>query len=209
MRYTMFVLGGTFKVSPSLHSARALRVRQRLTARMQSRAFCLAAAMENWKDIPGYEGRYQVSDQGCVRSLITDRVLSPNRMNHGYMCVHLYRGGKATRKVRTIHQLVAISFLANPDKHREVNHKNFDRADNRTDNLEWIDRRGNVLHAIANGRRFYPEKKIRGLRLHDDYRVTFSSQLAAEIWVAGKQTGGISHGMKNNRPAYGFVWWWV
>jgi hypothetical protein len=177
---------------------------------MQNRAFLFEAHMkEVWKAIPGYERRYEVSDQGRVKSFLTGRALSPNLMSHGYTCVHLYLGGKATRKVRTIHQLVACSFLANPNNYREVNHKNFDRADNRMDNLEWIDRRGNVLHAIANGRRLKPEKRICGLRLRDDYRLTFDSQLAAEIYVVGKQTGGISHGMKNNRPAYGFIWWWL
>ena len=205
----MPVLGGTFKVSPVLHSARTLRVRQRPRARMQSRAFYLAATMENWRDIPGYEGRYQVSDQGRVFSVRANIYLKPNIMNHGYVCVHLYSGGKQSRVVKTIHQLVALMFIPNPHNCREVNHKNFVRHDNSIENLEWMTRSENVRHAVLAGRRFYPEKCVRGINLRNKNIVTFESQIAAEKAIRGEQTGGISGAMKRGRPAYGYVWWFV
>jgi len=208
MRYNTSVLGGTFKVSPSLHSARTLRVRQHLTVRMQSRAFLLVY-MENWKPIPGYEGRYEVSDIGRVLSNRTNRFLKPNIMNHGYACVHLYSGGRQSRVVKTIHQLVALAFIPNPHNCREVNHKNFLKRDNRVDNLEWVTRKENVAHAIAAGRRVRPEKRVRGIDLRSKEIVTFESQIAAEMALRGKQTGGISGAMKRGRPAYGYVWWFV
>jgi len=175
---------------------------------MQSRAFLLAC-MEIWKPIPGYEGQYDVSNIGRVLSVRTNKPLKPNIMNHGYACVHLYSGGKHTRVVKTIHQLVAQVFIPNPAACREVNHKNFLRRDNRIENLEWVTRKENVAHAIAAGRRVRPEKRVRGINLRTKEIVTFESQIAAERALRGKQTGGISGAMKRGRPAYGYVWWFV
>jgi hypothetical protein len=162
---------------------------------------------ETWKVIPGYEGRYDVSDQGRVWSRTTHSALKPNRMTHGYLCVHLYKGGKRTRKVCTIHQLVAKAFLQNPKCYIEVNHKNFIRTDNRIDNLEWVSRKENVQHALAAGRRVKPEKKVKGISIATGLVYSFNSLIEAEIALRGKQTGGISHALAENRPAYGCVWW--
>jgi hypothetical protein len=175
---------------------------------MQNRAFSLAY-METWKAIPGYEGLYEVSDAGRVLSKRTNRPLKPNIMNHGYACVHLYSGGKQTRTVKTIHQLVAQAFIPNPHGYREVNHKNFLRRDNRVDNLEWVTRKENVAHALAAGRRVRPEKRVMGINLQTKTTVRFESQIAAEIALRGKQTGGISGAMKRGKPAYGYVWWFA
>lgn len=164
---------------------------------------------ENWKDVPGYEGLYEVSDIGRVLSKRTNQPLKPNIMNHGYACVHLYSGGKQTRVVKTIHQLVAQAFIPNPQGHREVNHKNFLKRDNRVDNLEWVSRKENVQHALAAGRRVKPEKRVMGINLRTKTTVCFESQIAAEIALRGKQTGGISGAMKRGKPAYGYVWWFA
>ena len=164
---------------------------------------------EIWKPVPGYEGRYEVSNMGRVLSKHTNRFLKPNIMVHGYVCVHLYSGGKQTRAVKTVHQLVAQTFIPNPQNHREVNHKNFLRRDNHVENLEWVTRKENVQHALVAGRRVYPEKCVRGINLRSTEIVTFESQIAAEIALRGKQTGGISGAMKRGRPAYGYVWWYV
>ena len=164
---------------------------------------------ESWKDVPGYEGLYEVSDIGRVLSKRTNRPLKPNIMKHGYACVHLYSGGKQTRVVKTIHQLVAQAFIPNPQGHREVNHKNFLKRDNRVDNLEWVSRKENVQHALAAGRRVKPEKRVMGINLRTKTTVCFESQIAAEITLRGKQTGGISGAMKRGKPAYGYVWWFA
>ena len=165
MRYTMFVLGGTFKVSPSLHSARALRVRQRLPARMQSRAFCLAATMENWKDIPGYEGRYQVSDQGRVRSLDAlilcsgpvkgayysfkkGRTLRPGPSNFGHLSVVLGRNN-----TQFVHKLVLLAFVGPAPHKNECRHLNSVPTDNRLENLRWGTRSENNNDAVKHGTR--------------------------------------------------------
>ena len=165
--------------------------------------------IEIWKAIPGYEGLYEVSDQGRVLSKRTNRFLKPNIMTHGYVCVHLYSGGKQTRAVKTIHKLVAQAFVTNPHNCCEVNHKNFLRRDNRAENLEWVTRKENVAHALAAGRRVKPEKRVMGINLRTKETVRFESQIAAEIALRGKQTGGISGAMKRGKPAYGYVWWFA
>ena len=164
---------------------------------------------ELWKPVPGYEKLYEVSDNGRVVSKRTGKLLAPNMMNHGYVCVHLYSGGKRTRTVKTIHQLVAQTFIPNPRNCQEVNHKNFLRQDNRAENLEWVTRKENVRHALAAGRRVKPEKRVMGFNLRNKEIVAFGSQIDAEIALRGKQTGGISGAMKRGRPAYGYVWWYV
>lgn len=162
---------------------------------------------EIWVPIEGYEGRYAVNQYGEVWSCKANKFLTPNKMTHGYLCVHLYRGGKSTRKVRTIHQLVAEAFLGNPHGYAEVNHKDFNRANNNLKNLEWVSRKENVQHALAAGRRVRPEKKVKGISLASGLVYTFESLIAAEVAMRGKQTGRISQALKNNRPAYGCVWW--
>ena len=171
MRYNMSVLGGTFKVSPSLHSARTLRVRQRLPARMQSRAFCLVANMENWKDIPGYEGRYQVSDQGRVRSLdrysarhsadnrktylVRGKILAQYATPSGHMTVHV------SRKWCYVHRIALLTFVCAPEQYAphtrvEGRHLDGNPADNNLQNLAW----GTVKENRADRRRLGEKSKL-------------------------------------------------
>lgn len=113
---------------------------------------------EIWKDVPGYEGFYQVSNKGRVRSLDRIRrngknsfqkqkgiIISLGRSS-GYPSTSLYKNNKA--KAIKVHQLVAIAFLDHkPCKYDlVVNHKDFDRTNNNVDNLEIVTTRGNNSH---------------------------------------------------------------
>lgn len=116
---------------------------------------------EQWKPVPGYEGIYEISDMGRLRSLERDVVKSdvvqhrrlrmkkqwPN--DDGYMCVKLSRDGHNDNV--GVHRLVAAAFIPNPQRLPEVNHKDGDRVNNRVDNLEWVTHAGNVADAIARG----------------------------------------------------------
>jgi hypothetical protein len=124
--------------------------------RMQNRAFSLAP-MEIWKAIPGYEGQYEVSDQGRVKSYRRDhegRFLRPGRMPGGHLSVALGRGNS-----QCVHKLVLLAFVGPaPDKH-ECCHNNGNPADNRLENLRWGTRRENILDAVRHGTWMTPERK--------------------------------------------------
>lgn len=96
--------------------------------------------IEIWKDIHGYEGEYQVSNTGQVRSLNylhTGEVkpLKQNTDGNGYKVVTLYKNGK--KKTCRVHRLVAIVFLPNPNNLPMVNHKDEHPSNNNVNNLEW------------------------------------------------------------------------
>lgn len=120
---------------------------------------------EEWRDIPGFEGFYQASNTGRIRSL--DRIVT--RMRRGFEQKYFKAGIvlKSTptkrgyfrvlicidpiRIHKTVHQLVALTFIPNPNNLKELNHKNGVKADNQPENLEWCTRRHNIQHAFDTG----------------------------------------------------------
>lgn len=123
--------------------------------------------IEEWRAIPGFSGRYEVSNQGRVRSLAElrrythgrtgaemfrqtkTRVLAQNRTREGYMLVQLFDG--ETRKAETAHRLVAFAFCPGFFEGADVNHKDGDKTNNVWANLEWVTRTANHLHAVDLG----------------------------------------------------------
>lgn len=117
---------------------------------------------EVWKDIKGYEGYYQVSNLGNVKSLGRTfirkdgmrysrfpRIMSPVfQKTHPYLTIQL----KINKKYKgfLIHRLVAEAFVPNPDKKSEVNHIDGNQKNNKSNNLEWCSRSENQIHAIKN-----------------------------------------------------------
>lgn len=106
---------------------------------------------EVWKDIDGYEGLYQVSSYGRVRSLHrkgTDgRIISPSYSSSGYLQIHLCKNG--IQKTYQIHRIVAAHFLENENNLPEVNHKDEVKTNNRAENLEYCTRIYNVRYGTA------------------------------------------------------------
>ena len=105
---------------------------------------------EEWRDIKGYEGKYQVSNLGRVKSLGNnkskkEKILDPKSNMYGYKEVRLSKEGK--RKPYKVHRLVAIYFIPNPNNYKEVNHKDENKQNNRIDNLEWCSRLYNVRYS--------------------------------------------------------------
>ncbi len=114
---------------------------------------------EIWKDINGYEGLYQISNLGRVKSLKDNRgnyrekILSLKPSEDGYKRIHLFKNKE--KECFYIHRLVAEAFIPNPDNLPEVNHKIDDfehRSDNRVENLEWCTHDYNVNYGDRNKR---------------------------------------------------------
>jgi len=107
---------------------------------------------EVWKPIPDYEGLYEVSNLGRVRSLFRyKKILKPSPITNGYLTVELWKGKK--RKRIGIHRLVAMFFCENSNNKPFVNHLDETRTNNRADNLEWVTHVENCNYGTAIARR--------------------------------------------------------
>lgn len=166
--------------------------------------------MENWRPIPGFEGRYEVSDIGRVRSLVSQKLLKPQKARNGYLLVSLGR----SHKHMLVHRLVALAFLPRIEGREEINHRNRNKQDNRATNLEWVDRHMNMSHAHAEGSFDHDmwRKKVICVEAHQ----CFGSSYEAAEWVNETQkqfSGNVNHMASNirtavrlNRRAYGYRW---
>ena len=118
--------------------------------------------MEIWKPIKDYEGIYEISNLGRVKSLIRlkkgaknitylikEKILKQNFDKDGYCIINLYKNSKL--KTFKIHRLVAECFIKNIDNKKQVNHINGIKHDNRLENLEWCTTSENVIHALRTG----------------------------------------------------------
>lgn len=109
--------------------------------------------MEVWKDVKGYEGHYQVSNLGRVKSLKNNRELIMTNVNStfGYLRVKLSKDGKM--KGFPVHRLVGLNFLDLINGKNEINHIDGDKKNNCLTNLEWCNRSENMRHADKTGLR--------------------------------------------------------
>lgn len=108
-----------------------------------------------WKPVVGYEGLYEVSNTGLVRSLnkLKGRILTPIKRKNGYLNICLYKNCKQVTKL--VHRMVAEAFIPNPDNLEMVNHKDEDRTNNHVDNLEWCTRAYNQVYSMN----LHPERR--------------------------------------------------
>lgn len=102
---------------------------------------------EQWKQIEGYEGRYEVSDLGRVRNALGNIIRAFTR-GGGYRAVHLCKDGE--KRKYSVHRLVARAFVGDPTG-REINHKDGHKWNNIATNIEICDRSHNMRHAYRNG----------------------------------------------------------
>ena len=113
---------------------------------------------EEWRDVVGYEGSYQVSNCGRVRSL--DRIDNAGKKRkgrmkrtpvngRGYAMVSL--SNQESKKTKRLHRLVAEAFLPNPRNHPQINHIDGNPLNNAVENLEWCDAKYNQQHAVRTG----------------------------------------------------------
>lgn len=141
--------------------------------------------IEIFKDIPGFEGYYQASDQGRMKSVERkgrrkERILKPGIDSYGYLYVYLYKNGK--RKTLKVHRLILLTFEGPSDL--QTNHKNCIKTDNRLENLEYVTNLENMTHARKNGLFKNIQKQVSQLNLLGDHIRSFVSMHEAD-----RQTG--------------------
>ena len=172
---------------------------------------------EVWRDVKGYEGLYQVSNMGRVKSLgrkdrfgrvIKERILEPAVTHNGYLRVGLHVDGK--RKMLRVHRLVCEAFHENPDNKSEVNHVNENKTDNRACNLEWSTRRENINHGSRNERVAKAQSKPVGQYTHDGDLVKVWPSVIEAQRQTGFSKGHISLAANGKyKQAYGYIWKYI
>lgn len=178
---------------------------------------------EIWKDIKGFEGLYQISNLGKVKSLskykkhsynsiafLKEKILKPLDIN-GYQRVILRKDNKSFNKF--IHQLVAEMFIDNPKNYKEVNHKDENKTNNRVDNLEWCSHKYNINYGTGNQRRSKTEigtkkgtKKIYQFDLKNNLLKIWDSQLQIkkELGIPQSNISNCCNGKR--KSTYGYKW---
>lgn len=137
---------------------------------------------EIWKDVVGYEGSYQISNLGRLKSTFNGRgtrLLRNQITNSGYYSHLLYKDSKC--KIKLIHRLVAEAFIPNPLNLPEVNHKDENKLNNNVDNLEWCDHTYNVNYGTANQRmRKTKGKRVSQFTLDGEFVAQYDSIIGVE-----------------------------
>lgn len=164
---------------------------------------------EEWKPVVGYDGLYQVSNMGRVKSLSNEfsrkeKILRQGKNKYGYLVVNLCKEGK--RKNFTVHRLVGNAFLENPSNLLMINHKDEDKTNNCVDNLEWCtnsynQKYGNCPKKIAEklSKQVYQYTK--------DYELVAIWQSTAEAGRNGFNFGHIAACCNGNRKSHrGYIW---
>ena len=115
---------------------------------------------EIWKDVKDYEGLYQVSNKGKIKSLrrkttfvykrggqhtISEKYIKLFKNKYGYLKCYLYKSGK--REIFQLHRIVAEAFIPNPDNLPQVNHKDENKSNNNINNLEWCTNKYNAEYS--------------------------------------------------------------
>lgn len=158
---------------------------------------------EEFRDIEGYEGLYQVSSYGRVYSLINKRFLKSQKIKTGYLQVDLWKNRK--RKKYYVHRLVAQAFLENQLNLSDVNHINEVKTDNRLCNLEWMSHKENINYGTRTEKR---SKKVLQMTKNGEFVAEFPSTMEASRQTRINQ-GDISrccNGNNNYSHAGGYVW---
>lgn len=120
--------------------------------------------MEEWRDVIGYEGIYQVSNLGRIkrlahwknqtikqspekytRRMLPEKIMSTNQKSGRYIGISLSKNKQA--KTMSVHRIVAMAFIPNPHGYPEINHIDCNSKNNRVENLEWCDHKHNINHA--------------------------------------------------------------
>lgn len=165
-------------------------------------------ANEEWRPVPGYEGLYEVSSHGRVKSHHIhghreEKILSPGNVG-GYLNVVLCRD--KNKKYVGVHRLVAMAFIDNPNNYRLINHKDENPSNNHVENLEWCTNEYNLNYGFAIKRRSISKSKpIMQISMSGEFLKMWTS--GEEAKRCGYSKGDICMCCRGKMPSYrGFIW---
>lgn len=171
---------------------------------------------EIWKDIKGYEGLYQISNFGRVKSLPKmagksprkEQILKNNLDRYGYYFVALSKYGVRNNKL--IHRLVAEAFINNPNNYLQINHKDENKLNNCVNNLEWCTTKYNINYGNRTKKVIKKlSKKVSQYNSNGKYIKTYNSISEASRKCNISQ-GSICSCCKNKlKQSHGFIWKYV
>ena len=172
---------------------------------------------EEWKDIKDYEGLYQVSNLGNVRSLdryvnyknikerlIKGKEIKPVDAGNGYMRVTLSNKNKT--RIYSIHRLVAEAFIPNPENKPEINHKKGRKNDNRASELEWCTHKENMEHACETGLKQSKGKTILQYDLQGNFVKEWDSLTEAGKYTKTNKSHICQVCKKQRNKAGNYIW---
>ena len=165
---------------------------------------------EIWKPIAGYEGLYEVSDLGRVRSFHKceeGRILKTSKNNNGYLRVALSKHGNT--RFYAVHRLVAEAFLFKPEGKDTVNHIDFDITNNQIENLQWCTQKENIAYS-AKHRRFENaganNKPVIQTEIHGKFENRFKSICEAARMTCIRQSSISACCNGRCKTAGGYLW---
>ena len=156
------------------------------------------------KDIPGYEGLYQISEDGTIINRLSGNVLRGNINSHGYIAVSLYKNGM--RKTHKLHRLLAIAFIPNPNDYECVNHIDGNKLNNSLRNLEWCTKGQNNRHAREKLSLNFSEKPIVQLTLDGKVVAVWVNANAAATFLRGNAVCISNCCRGTAQSAYDYKW---
>ena len=166
--------------------------------------------MEEWRDIPGYEGFYKISNIGNLYSVKRKKILKPSYTDVGYLHITLYK--KSSEKTFSIHRLVAMAFIPNPHNLPCINHKDEVKDNNNVNNLEWCTYSYNNHYGTARQRLRESHLNHKSLSipviclLNENVVQEYPSLREAER-ITGIKNQNISSCCRGkNKTAGGYVW---
>ena len=159
--------------------------------------------MEEWKDITGYEGLYQISNLGRVKTLRTNKIMRQEKIRSGYLRVMLSNNGNSKRFL--VHRLVAQEFITNPSSLPEVNHKDENKLNNTVENLEWCSRSYNVNYGTMQDK--INKSRCKKIKCIDTGEIFNSIREAAKKYNVDDTS--LVHHLKNKdryKTVAGYTW---
>ena len=175
---------------------------------------------EEWRPVVGYEGSYEVSNMGRIKSLpkkrktyggtremhYPEKILACVVKKNGYVEMSLQKNDKQMNE--KMHRMVAEAFIPNPFCKPHVNHIDCDKLNNRVENLEWCTRKENARHAVENGRYYFPRKNKKVMKIDKNGNLLkiYESVKSACADICANENNVMSAINGNQPTAAGYIW---